>query len=451
MNASMSRLGTPSALVILTVVAAASLVGTLGADSRWVAALGRAIVDDGGIPDGVPYATAPSAGWPNVLGLAQVIFWAFEAGLGDRGLLLIHLAAVAFGLSLLAHSASRAGASEGATALVLAVVAAGALEHVVVVRLELFSLVLFPLLLALLHAEARAPSRRIWLLVPLVALWGNLHGAVLAGLAVAGAYLLLERGRQEPLTALGVLTGSATALLLNPALHRAPEYYVGVLRSEAARRGFGLWEAISLTSPFDVVFLAGAGVLLVFALRARPAVWEAVAITGLAMLTAKAARSGVWLAFGLAVPAARGFHLPGMVRRRIVWTALAVAAAAAAVGLATGPIATGVDDAMLRDTLKRARGTPVLAEPLAAEQLALAGGRVWIANPLDAFSLRHQRIYLDWLQGRRAGDRALALTPRVVLVDAGGPAAERIARDRSFVEVRREDGAALYVRRQPAG
>ena len=48
-----------------------------------------------------------------------------------------------------------------------------------VVRSQLFSLALFPLLVLLLRGEARAPSRRIWLLVPLVALWSNLHGGVL--------------------------------------------------------------------------------------------------------------------------------------------------------------------------------------------------------------------------------------------------------------------------------
>ena len=56
---------------------------------------------------------------------------------------------------------------------------------IVAIRGQLFSLPLFAVCVLLLRAETREPSRRIWLLVPLLALWGNLHGAVLTGAAVA--------------------------------------------------------------------------------------------------------------------------------------------------------------------------------------------------------------------------------------------------------------------------
>ena len=52
---------------------------------------------------------------------------------------------------------------------------------------SLFSLALFPVLLALLESESRAPRRRIWFSVPLLALWGNLHGEELAGLGLFAA------------------------------------------------------------------------------------------------------------------------------------------------------------------------------------------------------------------------------------------------------------------------
>ena len=65
---------------------------------------------------------------------------------------------------------------------------------IVAIRGQLFSLPLFAACALLLRAETREPSRRIWLLVPLLALWGNLHGAVLTGAAVAGAYLSSSAG-----------------------------------------------------------------------------------------------------------------------------------------------------------------------------------------------------------------------------------------------------------------
>ncbi len=45
----------------------------------------------------------------------------------------------------------------------------------------------------LLTGVTASTSRRIWLVVPLVIIWGNLHGAALVGVAAAGAYLLLDR------------------------------------------------------------------------------------------------------------------------------------------------------------------------------------------------------------------------------------------------------------------
>src|SRR5262249_44172980 len=202
---------------------------------------------------------------------------------------------------------SGAGELEGSFALLIAAI--GSLPVLLVVRSQLFSVLLFPVLIALLRAESRAPTRRIWLLVPLVALWSNLHGAVLVGLAVAAAYLIFDRARSQPLVPGAVLLASAVAVCATPALVHTPEYYYGLLRNEAARRGEGLWAPLSLTSGFDLLLIATAVVLLVLALRARPGLWELVALAGLAVLTVKTARSGAWLLFVAAGAPAGGPRL----------------------------------------------------------------------------------------------------------------------------------------------
>ena len=53
-------------------------------------------------------------------------------------------------------------------------------------RAQSFAFVLFVVLLWLLSAESRAPSKRVWLFVPILILWANLHGSVVlaAGLVV---------------------------------------------------------------------------------------------------------------------------------------------------------------------------------------------------------------------------------------------------------------------------
>lgn len=432
-------------LVVAVAAALVALVATIGADALWLAALGREIVERGSIPDGVPYATAPTSGWPNVLVLAELAFDAL-LGVGDRGLLLAQLVAVTAALGVLAVDMRRGGASDASAAAILLAVVIAALPALVVIRLQLFSLALFPLLVALLRAEARAPSRRIWLLVPLFALWSNVHGAVLVGLAVAVSYLALSRARELPLEAGGVLAASVLALFATPALTRTPEYYRGVLENEAARRGFGLWAPLSLTSAFDLIFIAVAVVVVALALRGRPALWELAAAAGLAFLTLRTARSGVWLLFLVAVPAARALRLRFGVAPRIALPLVLPAAVLVVFGVVSGPLDARRDDAVVREALARARGTAVLAEPLLAEQVVVAGGRVWVANPIDAFRPADQRRYLDWLQARQSGDAALAHARRVVLVEDGSDVDERLAANKAFRAAMRGDGAAMYLR-----
>ncbi|MGZ8692168.1 MAG: hypothetical protein ACXWZT_05470, partial [Gaiellaceae bacterium] len=80
-----------------------------------------------------------------------------------------------------------------------------------------------------------------------------------------------------------------------------------------------------------------------------------------------------------------------------------------------------------------------------AEQLALDGRRVWIANPLDAFSRRDQRLYLDWLDASPAGD-ALLRKATAVVVTRGSAPQQRLERDPSFSRAAVDAKAAVYVR-----
>jgi hypothetical protein len=426
--------------------ALSALLGVVAADARWLAALGGFVVGHGSVPDFVPFASASSHGWQNVPVLGELAFHALDAVGGERALLAAQVAAVAVAFALLVADARRAGADDSRTTVVLLLLIPATLAELANVRSQLFSLALFPLLVLLLRAEARAPTRRIWLLVPLIALWSNLHGAVLTGLAVAAAYLLFERSRHGLPVALGVLAASVLAVFATPALWRTGDYYAGVLRNEAARRGIGLWAPLSLTDGLDIAFIVCAIVLAVCALRSRPRVWELVALVGLAVLTVRAARGGVWFVFFAATPAALGLGRGGEARSRVLLPVAAVLVGLAVFGIAQGPRELGAREDVLDQALADARGTPVLATDILAEQVALAGGRVWMGNPIDAFSRRDQRLYVDWLQGKPAGDAALDHASRVVLVQRGSKAQKRLARRGVLREVARDDRAVLYVR-----
>jgi len=443
----------PARLTMLVgcfVSALCALLATVGADADWLAALGRQIARSWSIPGDVPFAAATSTGWHNVPVLGELVFHALQAELGTRGLVIAQLVAVVGCLWLTATDMRRAGVADPPAALALILTAFAAAPALLVVRSQLFSLALFPLLVLLLRSEARKPSQRIWLLVPLVALWTNLHGGVLLGVAVAGVYLLFARGREQPLLAVGVLGGMVLALFATPALVQTAAYYRGVIGSRAATHGEGMWQPLSLHAPFDVVFLVVAVPLVVLAWRSRPKTWEWLVLAVLAVAAVKSSRNEVWLALFVAVPAARG--LAGSRS----WRAVVPPAAASAVtgllvlvalaGLARTPVSSGATPELLRAAARSAEGTPILADGVDAEQLALAGRRILIGNPLDAFSPREQQLYLDWLAGRPSGD-AEASRVRVVLVTKGSAAQHRLAARGDFGEVASDKRAVLYVRR----
>jgi hypothetical protein len=436
-------------LVGCFVTALCALLATVGADADWLAALGREIAHSWSIPGGVPFAAAPSAAWHNVPVLGELVFHGLQAAFGTRGLVLAQLAAVVACLWLVSADLRRGGVADAPAALVLILTAFAAAPALLIVRSQLFSLALFPLLVVLLREEARRPSRRVWLLVPLAALWSNLHGGVLLGVAVAGAYLIFARARQEPLVGFGVLAGMVVALFATPALAQTADYYRGVIGSQAAAHGEGMWRPLSLGAPFDVVFLVVAIPLVVLALRSKPALWEIVVTAGLAVTAVRASRNEVWLALFVAVPAAR--TLAGsrpwraVVPRRAASALAGLLVLLAIVGFARTPTPAGASPRLLKAAARWSGGAPILADGVDAEQLALAGDRILIGNPLDAFSLREQRLYLDWLAGRPSGD-AEPVRVRAVLVTAGSVAQRRIAGRKGFLELARDKRAVLYVR-----
>ncbi len=442
-----------SRLSWLAVAAGSALcaaAASIGADARWLAALGAAIVHAGRLPSSVPYAAAPSNDWVNVPVLGELVFHWLEALGGDRGLVLAQAVAVTSTLVLLLRDMRAAGAPDGARALVLIALPFAAVSALLVVRAQLFSLPLFALTVLLLRSEARQASRRVWLLVPLVALWSNLHGAVLIGVAVAGAYLVLERARRERWTALGVLLASCAALFATPGLGRTADYYLGVFHSEPATSGFGLWAPLSLRSPLDVLFLAVAIPFLWFAVRARPKAWELICLATLGAATIHVGRNSIWLVLFVATPAALG--LAGTRVRRARGAGGVVQACAWCVpvllvvfGLARTPTQTVAGAALRSQAARLAAAAPILADSEDAEQLALDGRRVWIANPIDAFDRTEQRLYVDWLQGSAAGDPILR-GHGVVLVQVDSAAQQRLARNRAYREVGRDKAAVLYRR-----
>lgn len=430
----------------------------VGADAMWMVALGDGVASTRTVPSGVPFAAADTSAWANVPVLGELLLYAVHS-IATVGLAVMLLGLTATTLLLLSRDAARAAAHPVAVAGAVALVGAGMLPTFGVVRAQMLSLVPFTLLVLLLRSEARNPTKRVWLVVPLIALWGNLHGGVLVGVALTGCYLAMSRLRATPVTALLVGIATLASVWLNPALLRTGHYYLGVLSNEAARRGTELWARPNLGSTFDLLMVLAALALgAAGLLKGRLPVWEVVAVLGMAAATTMSARHGMWLLLFLLGPGAVGLSrtkgqtaeatdaqggspawadkgpVESRPRTRLLIPALtfSLAAVAAITLLGRGAALGGPVEAVA--TIKSLAGHRVVLapEPL-AEDLAAAGVTVWASNPIDAFQPEDQAAYLDVWLGRDGGRRAIVGSSLVVA--APSSPAHRLAVSTGCTEV----------------
>src|SRR5487761_481528 len=390
------RLSVPWAAAMLA--AAVAALGLIGSDALWLVPLGH-LVAHGHLPSSIPFASAPTHGWHDVPAGAQLVFWALYRAFGCmRGLIVGQAVAAAIGFGALAAGLRReAGNGE-----------------------------------ALL----------LWLAVPLIALWGNLHGGVLTGLALLACYVLFRRPRDLP-----VLGVSVIAAFANPELWHTPRYYESVFRTVVARRGEGLWAPLG-TTPFDLVLVAAAVVLVAIAVVRGPRVrlWEAVALLGLAAETVHVARTGSSFLFLAAYPAARAWRIRAP-RPRLVALAAVVLAVLTVALLVKGPSDPG---SQRLAGLAARTGRPVLADAILGQQVVLVGGRVWVDNPIDAFRRSDQQQYIDWLDGKPSGAPAVAHAA-FVLVERTSHAGRQVTHDARLVLVASDKHALLYRVSRAAG
>ncbi len=396
-------------------------------------ALGEHILSAGRVPDGIPFAQAPTHGWANVPVLAEVIL-AIVGRIGASAPVVLAVLLTAAAWLVLSADGLRSGASDGAMALVIGVVMLGSATTWGVIRLQTLSLLPFALLVLVLRREADQPSRRIWTAPALVACWGNLHGAVLVGIAITGAYLVARRLPSQPWTALGVGVATVGGAFVNPAGWRTLDYYRGVLTNDAARSGSQLWAAIDLGDPSHLLLalaVCGLGTAAVTRLRR----WELVASLGLLAGTLHTARMGVWLLLFLVGPAAGGVsrllaRFPVRVRASTRHTVNAVAtvlalAALVSAGTRTRPIATLdlADPPLLADV---ATAQIVLAPAPLVEALAVCGVTVWVSDPIDAFTPADQSAYLAFLSGAPGWVDRIPTMVGVVIVTRSSPQADEL-------------------------
>ena len=235
-------------------------------------------------------------------------------------------------------------------------------------RAQTYAMPLFAALVWLLARDARSPDRRILLVLPLLALWANVHGSVLLGCALVvlrcavGAAPAL-RGRD--LRALARNGGIALAALVAP--FASPygfgllDYYRATMTNDALRSIVSEWGATTLRGWFGPLFFAFAALAIAGILRPeiRLRLFDSLCLALLVVVGLDALRNVVWLPYAAVVllPAGLAAWSPESAGRSRLRPLLVWAAVAGAIGV--GMLAGRVSSPALEKPWPDAQGAAI--------------------------------------------------------------------------------------------
>jgi len=466
----------------------------LDGDCGWHIRTGEVILDTGAVPHTDPFSfTRPGEPWFAWEWLSDVLFAVLHRAMGLKGVVLLAGVLIALFATVLLRQVLAAGAALFvALPLTLLAVGASTLHHLA--RPHLFTLLLLPVSLWILQSDRRVPSRRVWLLIPLTAIWTNLHGGFLAlvacvallaaGSAVEGALGVSGGWRHaRRYGLLGVLC--AVASLVNPyglALHG---HIAAYLRSSWIREVVQEFQSPNFRSEslfqFEGLMFLGVGVAATLLLRRR--VVEALWILFWAHLALGSVRH-VPLFAAVAVPlVAAELSRPW---RRWTGNAPKASAAGALAGLeaertpqflrtSVWPVLLVAVLAALSDPVKWPKDFPAAGFPAAAVRdfgPLLETSRVLTSDQWADYLIYHgcgrQRVYIDGrsdFYGEALGLEYMAVSAArwdwsrildrraidVVLAPAGWPLASVLKMQPSWRVLRDDGQAVLFCRGSHCG
>ncbi|MCR6735272.1 MAG: hypothetical protein NVV83_14890 [Afipia sp.] len=247
------------------------------ADTYWQTAIGQWIIDHRAVPTIDIYSfTKPGAPWISSSWLAQVLYAASHVAIGWAGPVILAAFGTAAAFALLIHALCRRFAATHA--VIVAMAAAVLSAHHFLARPHVLALpVMVAWVAGLVNAsdERRAPS--FWLL-PLIALWANLHGGFVLGLALIAPFALdavwnAGASQRFPLT----LRWAAFALCAPVASCITPYGWNSLL---AARQILDLGGALALIPEWQPADFSGLGAFEVCLLAALgAALWRGIVLS----------------------------------------------------------------------------------------------------------------------------------------------------------------------------
>jgi hypothetical protein len=294
--------------VVVVVAAFAAVLIThlrtaLAADG-WMALLSGRVVAQHGLPSHDTLTIwAQGRNWVDQQWLAQYVLYELDRLGGLQFVLLVHALLVTLGLGGAAVLARRLGGSARSVTWTALPVLVAFWPGAAIMRPQSFAYALFVGVLWLLFDDLRTQSRRVYLVLPLLVLWANLHGSVIVGAALVSGYALVEIASslwRKPRTvhprSLVLLVAPWLCMLASPYATQLPHYYRTILSSS-----FGSyvteWAPTTLTLVHAPIYVLALGGLWLYGrTRGKASLFEQLAFVGLALLAFGAVRNAVWLA-----------------------------------------------------------------------------------------------------------------------------------------------------------
>ncbi len=221
---------------------------------------------------------------------------------GLRLLLAAAMVSVLAAIALASVVARRLGATPAAAAIGAILPLLGS-PWLTQVRAQSLALPLFVAVYALLALDARAPSRRVLLVLPLLVVWANLHGSVVLAAALTSAYgLTLMRRSGHRRLASALVAGAPLSVLATPYGLAVVGYYRLMLVNSPLTQYVHEWQPPSVQRITAGLFASAFALAALWARHPRAVTSFERWATALLLLAAMTAlRNAIWFELAAAV------------------------------------------------------------------------------------------------------------------------------------------------------
>ncbi len=242
-------------------------------DTGWHIRVGEMILSSGSVPTTDPFSfSKPKAEWFAWEWLSEVVLAELHGWLGLKGVVWFAGVLIAAFAVLLLRYTLWLGA-DPLVALLTTLLAVGAASVHYLARPHLFTMLLLVVSLWIIGRDLRRPGRAVWALVPMAALWANLHGGFLVLLFCLGsvggvAFLEAALRRSERRTRLAqggryaALTAAcAAATLVNPYGWELHRHILSYLSSDWIKMSIAEFQSPSFRAEnvlqFEILLISG--------------------------------------------------------------------------------------------------------------------------------------------------------------------------------------------------